>query len=438
MTVLRLTAPPRLAIAEPVALPASKSLSNRALLLGGLCAEPCALTGLSDCDDTHAMRTALQGPLRGTDAGPRTVDIGAAGTAMRFLTAYYATTEGADVLLTGSERMRQRPIGILVEALRSLGADIRYTEREGCPPLRIRGRRLRGGELTMDGSVSSQYISALLMTAPRLEGGLTLRLDGRLTSLPYLRMTLAMMRRFGVGAEADLSADHPGIAVAPQAYAATPYAVEGDWSAASYWYQLLALAPGAAPLRLAGLHADSLQGDSAVARYFEPLGVATEFGADGGVTLRRTERTADAVAWDLTEQPDLAQTLVAACCGLGVRFDIAGLHTLRIKETDRIAALRTELRRLGYVVTDSETTDAAGTRRVAMHWHGERCAPEAQPTVRTYDDHRMAMALAPLALVRPDRSLRIARPEVVSKSYPAYWAHLRAAGFTTTETEEAS
>ena len=434
-SVLRLTAPRRLATEAAVALPTSKSLSNRALLLEGLCAAPCALSGLSDCDDTHAMRQALSRPH---EAGA-TVDVGAAGTAMRFLTAYYATTPGADVVLTGSERMRQRPIGILVEALRRLGADIAYTAAEGCPPLRIRGRRLRGGTLTMDGSVSSQYISALLMTAPRLEGGLTLRLAGRLTSVPYLRMTLALMRRFGVTAQADLAAAEPYIAVAPQAYVPQAYAVEGDWSAASYWYELLALAPEAdAPLRLAGLQPDSLQGDSAVARYFEPLGVTTSFGPDGGVTLRRTGRPADAVAWDLTDQPDLAQTLVAACCGLGVRFDIAGLHTLRIKETDRIAALQAELRRLGYVVSDSETIDADGTRRVALHWHGARCTPEADPIIHTYADHRMALALAPLALVRPDRSLRIARPEVVSKSYPAYWTHLRQAGFAIHEEETAS
>jgi 3-phosphoshikimate 1-carboxyvinyltransferase len=396
-------------VRQAIDLPASKSLCNRALILQGLTEGAEELRHLSDCDDTTVMLRAFAHPEA------TTVDIGAAGTSMRFLTAYLATREGRTVTLTGSERMRRRPIGVLVDALRQLGAQIDYVETEGFPPLRIAGRRLTGGEIAIDGSISSQYVSALLMIAPTLEQGLTLHFTGAVTSAPYIRMTLGMMAERGVAAtwEGDT------ITVQPQRYAARSYSVESDWSASSYWYEMVALSD-LREVHLSGLSAESLQGDAHIVDYFRELGVESLFERDG-VTLRRTEVRPTSVSWDLSGQPDLAQTLVATCCGLGIRFDISGLHTLRIKETDRIAALQTELRRLGYEL------GVEGDERLT--WDGARCAVDPLPLIMTYEDHRMAMALAPLCTVLPGRQLEVDNPNVVSKSYPAYWDHLTSAGF---------
>jgi 3-phosphoshikimate 1-carboxyvinyltransferase len=397
-------------VPQAVDLPASKSLCNRALIMQGLTQGAGQLLHLSDCDDTSVMLRAFAHPEA------TTVDIGAAGTSMRFLTAYLAARPGSTVVLTGSERMRRRPIGVLVDALRQLGAEIDYAEQEGFPPLRITGQRLAGGEIEIDGSISSQYISALLMIAPTLERGLTLHFTGRVTSVPYIRMTLGMMAERGVEAHWEGNT----IEVKPQQYAARNYSVESDWSASSYWYEMVALSD-LRGVHLAGLHAESLQGDARIADYFRALGVETRFEGDG-VTLVRVAEPQPEVQWDLSGQPDLAQTLIATCCGLGVHFDISGLKTLRIKETDRIAALQTELSRLGYELT------VEGDERMA--WHGARCTPAEAPVILTYDDHRMAMALAPLCAVRADGCLTVDSPGVVSKSYPAFWQHLRMAGFT--------
>jgi 3-phosphoshikimate 1-carboxyvinyltransferase len=396
-------------VQQAIDLPASKSLCNRALILKGLTEGAEELRHLSDCDDTSVMLRAFAHP----DAP--LVDIGAAGTSMRFLTAYLATQPGRVVTLTGSERMRRRPIGVLVDALRQLGAHIEYAEQEGFPPLRIDGRRLAGGEIEIDGSISSQYISALLMIAPTLERGLTLHFTGAVTSAPYIRMTLGMMAERGVAAQWEGNT----ITVRPQRYAAHAYSVESDWSASSYWYEMVALSD-LRQVHLAGLRAESLQGDARIAEYFEELGVESRFEGDG-VTLRHTDTRPHSVHWDLSGQPDLAQTLIATCCGQGIAFDISGLHTLRIKETDRIAALQTELRRLGYAL------QVDGDER--MTWSGQRCAADACPAIQTYEDHRMAMALAPLCAVLPGRTLEVENPGVVSKSYPAFWEHLSAAGF---------
>lgn len=410
------TAPQRLTLPLSISLPASKSLSNRALVMQGLCDDVCRLTNLSDCDDTRVMLAAFDPDTShhtfSTD-GARIIDIGAAGTSMRFLTAYFASREGAEVLMTGSERMRQRPIGLLVDALRALGADIDYAETEGFPPLCIHGHQLQGGALTIDGSVSSQYISALLMIAPTLTDGLRLTLSGRITSKPYIEMTLAMLREFGVASTWDHDAQL--ISIDPQAYQAHDYHVESDWSAASYWYEIAALANSQispSGITLEGLHSESLQGDSAIVRHFDAL----------------TSNSKQTLSLDLTTEPDLAQTLIATCCALGVHFCITGLHTLRIKETDRVAALEQELRKLGYVVTDRNV----GTT-IEMAWDGARCPALDNPVIATYKDHRMAMAFAPLALVQPDRSIVIDDPAVVSKSYPHFWDDLRKAGFAISE-----
>ena len=427
------TAPKSLTQRLCVGLPASKSLSNRALIMQGLCRDHCRLTNISDCDDTRVMLKAFDNDATKysfADDGARIVDIGAAGTSMRFLTAFFASQEGKEVVMTGSERMKQRPIALLVDALRTLGARIDYVGAEGFPPLRIHGRKLEGGTLTIDGSVSSQYISALLMIAPTLSDGLRLKLEGNVTSTPYIEMTLGMLRQFGIASTWDHSTQV--ISIAPQPYKAQQYHVESDWSAASYWYEIASLAARnlSNTITLAGLHAQSLQGDAAIANYFEALGIRTTY-RDDAVTLESSDIPNEAptpLEMDLTSQPDLAQTLIVTCCALNVPFRITGLHTLRIKETDPVAALETELKKLGYIVTDQELNGS-----VEMQWDGTHCEAEADPVIATYKDHRMAMAFAPMSLVLPSRSILIDDPGVVSKSYPYYWEDLRKAGFSIKE-----
>ena len=399
-----------------------------------LCDAECRLTNLSDCDDTSVMMAAFDPDSSHhnyTPDGARIVDIGAAGTSMRFLTAFFASQEGEEVILTGSERMKQRPISLLVDALRHLGARIDYVAADGFPPLRIHGTKLKGGPLTIDGSVSSQYISALLMIAPTLDEGLQLTLSGNVTSVPYIEMTLGMLKQFGITSKWD-HADSV-IRIAPQRYQAQRYPIESDWSAASYWYQIAAFASRTSlsnAVTLEGLHSSSLQGDAAIARFFESLGVRTTF-QDEEATLETFTQPDDVqspLILDLTSQPDLAQTLIVTCCGLNVPFRITGLHTLRIKETDRVAALEAELKKLGYVITDSDLNGS-----VEMRWDGTRCEADPTPIIATYKDHRMAMAFAPMSLVLPSRSILIDDPGVVTKSYPNYWEDLQKAGFTIKE-----
>ncbi len=394
-----------------VSLPASKSLSNRALVLSALAGGGQHPSNLSDCDDTRVMLRALSQ----TDG---LVDIGAAGTAMRFLTAYFSATEGTHTV-TGTERMQRRPIAVLVDALRQLGASVDYLGEEGFPPLLIEGRRLRGGALSLPGDVSSQYISALLMIAPRVSGGLRLSLTGETVSRPYIDMTLGMMREFGV----EASWEGNTICVGEQAYRAVEYRVESDWSAASYWYETVALSQDA-EVSLKGLREQSMQGDSRVRDFFLPLGVRTTF-TEEGVRLSKRPLYASHIDLDLREQPDLAQTLVATCCSLGVTFRLTGLHNLRIKETDRIAALQTELRKLGFVLSAADEGEIC--------WTGERCEAQAKPSIDTYDDHRMAMSLAPCCLSCGE--IVINNPQVVSKSYPRFWDDLSKAGFSISNAE---
>ena len=402
----RIIAPRR--IEGEIDLPASKSISNRVLLLNALCATPGRLSNLAQCDDTDAVLSALAQP----DASE--VNIGAAGTAMRFLTAYFATREGREVVIDGTERMRQRPIGVLVDALRQLGADIEYVEAEGYPPLKITGTRLHGGALTVSGSVSSQYITAILLIAPVI-GGITLTIEGEIMSRPYIDMTLALMARYGVKAEWRENVIH----VPAGEYTALDFTVEADWSAASYWWAMQAIVPQSR-ISLKGLEPQSLQGDSRIAELMSQMGVTgnwcgryLDLRSNGGVGC----------CWstfaDLSGTPDIAQTLVVMLCLMGRPFRITGLRTLRIKETDRLEALRTELRKLGYVVK-VEGDDA-------ISWHFETTAAEASPHICTYHDHRMAMAFAPAAIRFP--GLIIDDAQVVSKSYPLFWEHLRQAGF---------
>lgn len=400
----RLSAPS--AIKATIQLPASKSISNRALIINTLAESNCTPNNLSDCDDTRVMIKALT-------QDEETIDIMAAGTAMRFLTAYLSVTPG-ERIITGTARMQQRPIQILVNALRELGAEISYTNNEGFPPLHIKGVELKGNEITLKGNVSSQYISALLMIGPALKNGLTLHLSGEIISRPYINLTLQLMQDFGAKA-AWTSSD--SISVAPQPYTSIPFTVESDWSAASYWYQIAALSPKT-EIELLGLFRNSYQGDSRGAEVFSRLGITTEF-TTKGVKLKKTGKAPERLEEDFIDIPDLAQTFVVTCALMNIPFRFTGLQSLKIKETDRIAALKNELKKLGYVIKEENDS--------VLMWNGERCEPEETPVIATYEDHRMAMAFAPAIICHP--TMQIADPQVVTKSYPGYWKDLKQAGF---------
>ena len=388
-----------------IALPASKSVSNRALLIDSLCPTRGTLHNVAMCDDSDAMMRAL-------DSDEALIDIGAAGTAMRFVTAYYATRTGHEVTLDGSPRMRQRPIGVLVDALRQLGAHIDYCGIEGFPPLHIVGKKLHPAAITMQAGVSSQYISAIAMIMP-VTGGGSITLEGDIVSRPYIDMTLQLMRRYG----ATTSWENNVISVAAGGYRGIDFTIESDWSAASYWYALAALLPGS-ELRLEGLQHDSLQGDSAIMHMMAPLGVRTEW-TSTGVRLTSTPTCNCPAHLDMTATPDLAQTMAVTLCLLDRPFRLTGLRSLRIKETDRLEGLRSQLARLGYALT-IEGDDA-------LSWNRAHCTALPSPvTIDTLDDHRMAMAMS-LAAVKHD--IIVADAQVVSKSYPAYWQHLQQAGF---------
>lgn len=395
--------------AVDVNLPASKSISNRALTIAAM-ADGCSIGNIADCDDTNAMRRALL-----TQSAQANVNIGAAGTAMRFLTAYFASQPWRSVLLDGTPRMRKRPIGELVEALRHCGADIDYYASEGYPPLWIEGRHLKAdAPLRMRGNVSSQYVSAMMMVAPMMKGGLTIEIEGGLTSRPYVEMTAALMRHFGV----EVTVGESTIVIEGKPYSPSSLTVESDWSAASYWYEIKALCPDL-DIRLNGLQSDSLQGDSRVAEYFKLFGVTTEY-TDNGVALGFCDADRDAALnIDLSSQPDIAQTIVVTACLTGRPFRISGLHTLRIKETDRLEALRAQLAQLGFNIEIADDS--------ILSWDGTAGEAADEPRILTYDDHRMAMAFAPAAISFP--SLTVLDARVVSKSYPDYWRHLALAGF---------
>jgi 3-phosphoshikimate 1-carboxyvinyltransferase len=388
------------AINARIKLPTSKSISNRALILNALAYSSYDINNLSDCDDTRVMISAL-------DSNDTFFDVGAAGTSMRFLTAFLAKTVG-EWIITGSERMKQRPIRLLVDALNSLGARIEYLEKEGFPPLRIFGSAMMGGDITLNGGVSSQYISALMMIAPYMVNGLNIKLEGNVISVPYIEMTRSMMAEFGV----QTHFENNTISIQPQHYTPVPFTVESDWSAASYWYELLSIA-GKGEVFLSGLKQNSYQGDARVAGLFRQLGVHTEYQEDG-VLLTPTGNYTETFSYNFINEPDLAQTFAVACCSKGIPFEFSGLQSLKIKETDRIAALINELAKLGFLLEEP----AEGM----LAWSGTTLPAQQQPVIKTYEDHRMAMAFAPAALFQP---LEIEHPEVVSKSYPGFWDDLQ-------------
>jgi len=387
-----------------VNLTASKSESNRVLIIRALCEEHFPIHNLAAAKDTETMVELLANEGNIKDVGP-------AGTTMRFLTAFYANTPGKWVL-TGSERMRNRPIAILVDALNKLGAKIKYLEKEGCPPLQIEGGNLKGGKISIDGSVSSQYLSALILIAPSLPGGLEMELIGKIASIPYLKMTLALISQFG----AKYSFENNTIKIEEGKYQAKEFTVEADWSAASYWYQIAALADEA-NITLKGLKEVSLQGDSAIVEMFKNLGVQSTFEGTQ-VTLEKTNSaTADSFDYDFSDCPDVAQTLAATITGLNIKGHFKGLESLRIKETDRIAAIKKELEKFGASIDILPDDEIKVNNSRLQTFKG---------CIETYDDHRVAMSIAPLCL-KVD-FIEIEEPNVVAKSYPNFWKDLAGKG----------
>lgn len=400
-------APPQ-PIRGSITLEGSKSISNRLLLMQALCSDGFEIKNCSPSDDSNTLTALLQ-------KQPAMSDVGAAGTTMRFLTAYYSIRPG-ERILTGSARMQQRPIGILVQALQKLGADITHLERDGYPPIRIRGKALKGGEIRIRADVSSQYISALMMIGPVLERGLILHLDGKIASFPYIRMTLRTMQELGI----DCFIDGQTIHIKPGAYVGKPMQAESDWSAASYHYSMIALSPGS-HMRIRGLFEDSLQGDNVLPELYAQLGVETIFSNDEMIITQKGEANPH-IDWDYSDCPDIAQTVAVTCAGLGVSARFTGVESLRIKETDRTAALQQELAK--FSVTFSEDADGS------WNLSGKARADSIQ-TIATYEDHRMAMSFAPLALQQP--AIAIEEPMVVKKSYPSYWFDLARLGFVLSE-----
>ena len=399
-----------------ITLPASKSISNRALIINALAGSNNVPENLSCCDDTDVTVAALRDM-------PYEIDIKACGTAMRFLTAYLSSTPCGEHIITGTERMKHRPIGLLVDAMRSLGADITYLEEEGFPPLKIVGRNLEGGHISVPGHISSQFISALLMVGPVFANGLTIHLTSEVISRPYIDLTVCTMQEFGAEVE---WVDAATIAIKPKPYKAVPFIIENDWSAASYWYEILALQErvadaeheGMGKVVLQGLLDGSRQGDSSIRYIFSMLGIKTRF-EDNAAILTPHKRMLPRLDIDFVNHPDLAQTAVVATALMNIPFRFTGLKSLRIKETDRIAALKTEIAKLGYVLDDSQEG--------VLSWDGTKCEPMAEPVIDTYEDHRMAMAFAPACIMFP--GLKIDNPGVVSKSYPNFWNDLKKVGF---------
>ena len=405
---LKLSAPPSNLLISEIAITGSKSESNRLLLLQALYPN-IQIENISRSDDAAAME-------RGLAVHKGVVDIHHAGTAMRFLTAFFASQAGREVVLTGSKRMKERPIQILVDALKSLGAEIDYTANQGYPPIKIKGKVLNKSKVTLPANISSQYISALLLIAPALKNGLELELIGKITSLPYIKMTLSLLEAIGVSNSFEGNRILVG---AKQNVAATTIAVESDWSSVSYFYSIVALSEIGTKIKLSTYNEDSLQGDSILSGLFKEFGVTTTF-TNQSLVLEKKAKHQSSFEADLTTAPDIAQTIAVCCFGLGMGCKLSGLHTLKIKETDRLVALHTELTKLGAtlaVTEDSLTLQGSDAIRTDVE-------------IDTYNDHRMAMAFAPLAM---KTRLQVNDAGVVSKSYPKFWDDLKRLNFVVKE-----
>lgn len=417
--------PPTQAIRAKIQLAASKSESNRALIINALANFKGQLENISAARDSQTMMRLL----KSSDAIADVLD---AGTTMRFLTAYFAATNQQKTM-TGTPRMCERPIGILVDALRSLGANITYQGREGYPPITLNGFAYSGdNHIKIRGDVSSQYISALLMIAPILPDGIVLELTGDVGSRPYIEMTLQQMAAFGAIFEANW--DTKTIRVPRQSYQPTFYQIESDWSGASYWYSVVALANDA-EVELLGLKENSLQGDSAIVQIMENMGVKSVFTSTGVLLTKTPAKTA--FEWDFTDCPDLAQTVAACAVAKGISVTMTGIESLKIKETDRVAALQAELPKIGGELVEISTNEmyevrkqsavssqqsAISSQALAQIQDSDLTSGLAKTQIQTYDDHRMAMAFAPVGMVQ---SIIIEEPSVVAKSYPSFWDDLK-------------
>ncbi|HWR94844.1 MAG TPA: 3-phosphoshikimate 1-carboxyvinyltransferase [Flavobacterium sp.] len=390
-------------------LTGSKSETNRLLLLQALYPN-ISLENISNSDDSVVMQNALK-------TNSSIIDIHHAGTAMRFLTAFFSIQEEREIVLTGSSRMKERPIQILVDALRQLGAEIEFLENEGFPPIKINGKKLLNNKVILKANVSSQYISALLLIAPKLENGLDLTLEGEITSVPYINMTLSLLNEIGI----ETSFINNKIIVKPQfKIQNSKYIIESDWSSASYFYSIIALSPVGSQVSLSSYKENSLQGDSVLVEIYKNFGVETTYKDNAIQLIKVSDCLLSNVKCQLNNCPDIAQTITVTCFGLGIACHLTGLHTLKIKETDRLEALKIELTKLGVNITvtnDSLTLESS-----------KKINPNVK--IATYNDHRMAMAFAPLALKIP---IEIENADVVSKSYPTFWEDLKVIGFNITE-----
>lgn len=403
---------PTTAIRGKITLPGSKSISNRVLMIKALSGLSFSINNLSDSDDTKHLVHAFE--LIGNNTS-NSIDIGHAGTDMRFLTAFLST-QNKSLELTGSERMQQRPIKELVDTLKNLGADISYKNNEGYPPLLIKGKKIAGGKTTINGNVSSQFISALLLVAPYFEKGLELTIEKNLVSRPYIDMTIAMMRE--LGASVEWNQNIITVKSVPYTYHKTEYLVESDWSAASYFYSLVAMSGINTELSIQGLFQKSLQADSSCDEIYRSFGVETQY-LENEIKITKTKLLIEEnFKYDFLNCPDIAQTVVCSCVGLKTSFQLTGLQTLKVKETDRILALKNEVSKFG--------CDLDVTLSAISYDRNKTQTPDSKFYIATYNDHRMAMAFAPLCMVF--ENVIIEESEVVSKSYPQFWNDLKKIG----------
>lgn len=412
---------PTKALKGLVSLPSSKSISNRALIIQYLAKKPFLIESLSQANDTHILSRLLKiikQNLNSTKA--LTIDCEDAGTAYRFLTALLAISPG-NWYLTGSKRMQERPIGILVDGLNSVGADIKYLKKKGYPPLQINGSTLTGRKIKIDGSVSSQFITALLLISPDLKNGLEIEILNKLSSAPYVNMTLKLLSHFGIGFHHNKNC----IQITHQHYQPKNLSIEPDWTSASYWYEIVAFAEEA-DITMRGLKKQSIQGDSEAINIYQSLGVKTEF-LDTGIKLTKTASKTSYFKYDFTNCPDLAQSVIVTCAGLGIPGVFTGIESLRIKETDRLEALSSQLKKIGI------KCEIVSNSRFQIYSSGDplsKTKSQKPKIINTFNDHRMALAFAPLALI--SGIIQIENPAVVSKSYPEYWHELGMLGFQTT------
>jgi 3-phosphoshikimate 1-carboxyvinyltransferase len=416
MGTLYLQAPSKIIKGE-ITLPSSKSISNRLLIIQALCEKEFPIINISDSSDTIVLQNALK--LLDTN---KIIDVGDAGTTMRFLTAYLANKPG-EYVMTGSERMKQRPIGDLVNALNSIGAEITFLENQGYPPIRIKGKELDGGSININASISSQFVSALMMVAPFMKNDLTINLVGEIASFPYINMTYELMRQFGI----DIVLEKNQIFIKKGNYQCNDeYKVEPDWTSASYFYSILALAEGG-EFFFPGLLKNTIQGDAVIINWFEELGIQSTF-SETGVSIKKFNKQIKSdFNFNFKNNPDIAQTMAVCLAGLNVNADFTGIESLKIKETDRILALQNELRKTGCHFLNK------GQNIWALHNDNSNLELENNLVFETYKDHRMAMAFCAFAMLY--KQIGIKNPDVVNKSFPKFWTSLKKTGFSFTKIE---